>query len=93
MTYEIKPYSYYKAELLGVKIKPSTRPKYKIDVFSHDNDYITSIGAIGYKDFPTYYEEKGEEYATKRRELYRNRHHKEKDKVGTRGYYSYNILW
>jgi len=36
MTYEIKPYSFYKAELLGVKIKPSTCPKYKIDVFSHD---------------------------------------------------------
>ena len=41
MVYKIKPYSYEKAKLLNVKIKPSTRKDKKIDVYK-DNKYICS---------------------------------------------------
>jgi hypothetical protein len=91
MPYKILPYSYDQAKKIGVEIKPSTKPKYKIDVF-HSDKYITSIGAKGYKDYPTYIEEDGKEYANKRRELYHKRHNKE-NKIGTRGWFALNILW
>jgi len=94
--YEILPYSKRKALELGVHIKPSTNPKKKIDVFDYHNNYICSIGAIGYKDFPTYVKDNGMEYAIERRRLYLIRHSKEKkhpDYLGSPGYYATHILW
>lgn len=91
--YQITPYTYSKAKQLGVKIKPSTNPKYKLDVFDKNNDYITSVGAYGYKDYPTYMKEQGLEYANERRRLYRIRHDKDRKKIGTRGYYADQLLW
>ena len=93
IAYEIKPYSYKQAEKLGVKIKPSTNPKKKIDVFDYNNQYILSIGASGYGDFPTYLEEKGKVYADERRRLYKIRHNKDRIKEGSAGYYADQILW
>jgi hypothetical protein len=91
--YEIQPYSFKQAKKLGVKIKPSTNPKKKIDVFDYNNQFILSIGAKGYSDYPTYIEEKGKEYADERRRLYKIRHNKDRSKLGSAGYYSDNILW
>jgi hypothetical protein len=91
--YVIKPYSYKQAEKLGVKIKPSSNPKKKIDVFDYNNQYILSIGAKGYSDYPTYLEEKGKDYAEERRRLYKIRHNKDRSKLGSAGYYSDQILW
>jgi len=91
--YEIKPYSFKQAEKLGVKIKPSTNPKKKIDVFDFNNQFILSIGAKGYKDYPTYIIENGIDYANERRRLYKIRHNKDLYKLGTAGYYSNNLLW
>lgn len=88
--YSIKKYSYNQAEKLGVKIQPSTKGNFKIDVFDKDGDYITSIGHKNYLDFPSFMEERGEEFAMKRRKLYHLRHGKDK---GIRGYYALNILW
>ena len=51
--YKITDYSYTKAKQLNVDIKPSKTKGKKIDVFKNDN-FITSIGAIGYNDYPTY---------------------------------------
>jgi hypothetical protein len=51
MIHDISPYSFKIAKKLKVIIKPSNKPKYKIDIFDKDNNYITSIGAKGYKDF------------------------------------------
>ena len=64
--YEIKQYSFKKAEELGLQIRSSTRKGKKIDVYKGD-DYLTSIGSSNYKDFPTYLLENGEEYAEKRK--------------------------
>lgn len=92
MVYKIKQYSFDRAAELGVTIKPSTKKGKKIDVFD-DGKKVASIGAIGYKDFPTYKAEEGLDFAQNRRRLYRIRHRDELNKVGTPGYFSANILW
>jgi hypothetical protein len=51
---------------------------------------IASIGAIGYKDYPTFIKEKGKAYADERRRLYHIRHAKDKN---LNGYYAKKILW
>lgn len=92
MVYKIKQYSFDRAAELGVTIKPSTKKGKKIDVFD-DGKKVASIGAIGYKDFPTYTAEEGLDFAQNRRRLYRIRHRDELNKVGTPGYYAGRILW
>jgi hypothetical protein len=74
--YAITQYTKDRAKELGVTVKPSSNPKKKIDVYK-DGVFVYSIGAIGYSDYPTYLNEKGREYAEKRRELYHKRHTKE----------------
>ncbi len=90
--YEIKEYSKIKAKQLGVQIKPSTRKDKKIDVFKN-NEKVASIGAKGYKDFPTYKKEKGLAFAEERRRLYKERHEKDRHKKGSAGFYADKILW
>ena len=91
--YDITKYSYNKAKELGVKIKPSTKKNKKIDVFDYHNNFITSVGAIGYKDYPNYVLDKGKKYADERRRLYRIRHDKDSKVLGSAGYYANKILW
>jgi len=90
--YEISEYSKIKASKLGVDIKPSKSKGKKIDVFK-EGKKITSIGAKGYKDYPTYIKEKGKSYADERRKLYKDRHQKDRTKYGSRGWYADKILW
>jgi hypothetical protein len=80
------------AESLGVAIKPSTNKSKKIDVFKNGKK-IASIGAMGYNDFDIYLRTKGKEYADERRKLYKIRHAKDRNKVGTAGFYADRILW
>lgn len=86
------------AKKLGVTIKPSKNPVKKIDVFNKKGDKITSIGARGMNDYPTYMEKekKGtvpKGTADKRRKLYKIRHEKDRNIKGTAGYYADKILW
>jgi hypothetical protein len=90
--YNILPYTYKKAKELGVDVYPSKNKKYKLDVFKN-NSFLFSIGASGYKDYPTYIQEKGLYYANKRRELYKKRHQKDRTVIGSRGYYADKLLW
>jgi len=87
--YSIKPYSYKRAKELGVIIKPSQKGVYKIDVYSSDGEYITSIGNKHYFDYPTYLQT-DKKYADMRRDLYHLRHKKD-NKI--RGLLSLYILW
>ncbi len=87
--YEIKKYSIDRAKKLSVKLLPSNKSNYKIDVYDSKNNYITSIGDKRYSDYPTYIQTHGLEYANKRKILYHARHKNE----GFRGFYSKNILW
>ena len=74
MVYKIKDYSYKQAEKLGVEIKPSSNPKKKIDVYKNGNK-IVSIGAMGYKDYPTYLEMGDKKVADEKRN-FKKRHKK-----------------
>jgi hypothetical protein len=90
--YAITQYSRDQANKLGVTIKPSTNKGKKIDVFK-DGKKLASIGALGMSDYPTYMKTKGQAYADERRRLYRIRHGKTMDKVGSASYYAARILW
>lgn len=91
--YRIKDYSYNQARFFGVQIFPSDNPKHKIEVYDKSGKFLFYIGDSKYSDYPTYLETHGKEYADNRRRLYRLRHNKEANKIGTRGFYSYHILW
>tara|TARA_R100000734_G_C3317130_1_gene110022 strand:+ start:2687 stop:2995 length:309 start_codon:yes stop_codon:yes gene_type:complete len=102
MSYKIKQYSKNQAKKLGVIIRPSTRKGKKIDVFKKVKDKktgkmtlkkVASIGALGYGDFPTFTQEKGKEFADKKRKAYKKRHEKDRHVKGTAGYYADKILW
>ena len=97
MSYNIKPYSKAQAKKLGVEIKPSKTKGKKIDVFKKGIK-IASVGAIGYKDYPTYMqlEKQGKVAkgtANKRRKMYKLRHNKDRKVRGSNGYYADKILW
>jgi hypothetical protein len=90
--YEITNYTKEQAKKLGVEVKPSTNKKKKIDVFK-SGEKVASVGAIGYADYPTYIKTEGKSYADKRRELYKMRHSKDRNKIGTNGFYADKLLW
>jgi hypothetical protein len=90
--YEIQPYTKKQAKKLGVKVEPSLIPSKKIDIYQ-DGKLLASVGARGMKDYPTYIKERGLEYAEKRRALYKIRHKKDKDIVGSRGWFADQLLW
>jgi hypothetical protein len=93
MSYRIKPYSFRKADDLGVVIKPSKVAGKKIDVFNKKGEKLASIGAIGYGDYPTFMDNMGKEYADKKRKAYKIRHEKDRHKRGSAGFYADKILW
>lgn len=98
MAYSIKPYTFAQAKKLGVIVKPSTNKGKKIDVFNKEGKKIATVGAIGYKDYPTYMElEKlgRVPYGTarKRRALYKIRHDKDRKIKNSDGYFADRLLW
>ena len=90
--YKITQYSYDQAKKLNVKIKPSTKKNKKIDVFKNDH-LVASIGSLKNFDYPNYIKEKGLPYANKRRELYKLRHSKDRNKINSNGFYADKLLW
>lgn len=92
MPYKIKSYSRTRARKLGVQIKPSKVLGKKIDVFKGGKK-VASIGALGYGDYPTFWQKFGKEYADKKREAYKKRHEKDRHRRGSAGFYADQILW
>tara|TARA_R110000765_G_scaffold271719_2_gene370481 strand:+ start:431 stop:709 length:279 start_codon:yes stop_codon:yes gene_type:complete len=92
MVYTITSYSRKQAKKIGVTIKKSKVKGKKIAVFKKGKK-VADVGALGYKDFPTYTKTKGKVYANKRRKLYKIRHQKTRTKKGSRSYYADKILW
>ena len=77
----------------NIKTPPrSTRKNKKIDVYDKGNKFITSIGDKKYKDYPTYLKQ-DKVLAEERRRLYKIRHKKDKDVVGSAGYFADKLLW
>lgn len=76
-------------------VKPSKDGKHKIDVYNKSG-FISSVGGLGYNDYPTYLEmeQKGVKpkgYADNRKKLYRIRH--KEDLKTTRGKLANLLLW
>ena len=94
MVYEITEYTKKKAKQLGVTVKPSDKKKKKIDVYK-DNKKIASIGNIDYGDYSTFLQTKGKGkvYADERKRLYRIRHKKDINVIGSNGFYAKALLW
>jgi len=80
------------AKKLGVEIKPSKTKGKKLDVFRGD-DKVATIGDLKYSDYRSYIKKDGLEYANERKRLYKIRHNKNKDNVGTPSFYADKILW
>ena len=74
-----------KAAKIGVTVRPSTRKHKKLDVYK-SGEKVASIGDKRYEDFNTHGDEK-------RRRRYKERHERDRHRVGTPGYYSDRILW
>lgn len=91
--YHILPYTKRKAKQLKVIVEPSERKNKKIDVYDKNGYYITSIGAYGAMDYPTYLLYFGKKIADERRRLYKIRHKKDRLVKGTAGYYADKLLW
>lgn len=91
--YTIRAYTRKRAKQLGVTVKLSTNPKFKLDVFNKKGKLITRCGACNYDDFPTYIAKRGIKFAKTRRRLYKIRHEKDRHVKGSRGYYADKLLW
>jgi hypothetical protein len=90
--YQITDYTKQKARELGVDVVNSKNPKKKIDVLK-DGKKIASVGSVGYRDYPTFIKLKGKDFADQRRSLYRKRHSKDINVVGSNGWYANKLLW
>ena len=90
--YEIKQYTIDQAKKYGYEVKVSKNMKKKLDVYK-DNIKIGSIGNSKYKDFPTYIQENGLDYAKVKRALYHNRHKKDIEIRGSNGWLASILLW
>ncbi len=92
--YKITEYTKDRAIDLGVEVKPSTKKNKKIDIFDQrDGQYITSVGQLGYMDYPTYLKEYGQIVADKRREQFYKRFGKKAEKPYTNAFYAAKLLW
>jgi|TARA_R110000796_G_scaffold183811_4_gene300409 hypothetical protein len=96
MAYRIKPHTKSQAKKIGVEVKPSKNKGKKIDVFKKGQK-VASVGAIGYKDYPTYMalEKQGKVpkgTAKTKRKNYKKRHVYRK-RIGTPAYYADKLLW
>lgn len=91
--YSIQPYTRTKARQLNVIVKPSSKPGKKLDIYTKAGQYITSVGARGYFDYPTYRKIYGKVVAEQRRKMYKKRHAADRKIKGTRGWYADQLLW
>lgn len=90
--YSILPYTQRQARRIGVQVRPSKREGKKIDVL-RGRQYIGSVGATGYSDYPHYIRSDGKEYADERRALYKKRHQPHRLKKWSPSWLADNLLW
>ena len=91
--YKILPYTKAQAKRLNIKVLPSTRKGKKIDVFDKNGYFLTSVGAKGYLDYPTYRKLFGKAVADQRRRLYKKRHQADRSVRRSPGWYADKLLW
>lgn len=91
--YKILPYTAAQARRLNVRIRPSSRKGKKLDVYDKEGNFITSVGAKGYLDYPTYKKLFGKTVADQRRRLYKIRHQSDRSVKRSPGWYVDKLLW
>jgi len=91
--YHILPYTYKQAKKIGVLIYPSDNKRYKLEVYDNNGFFLCYVGASGYSDYPHYILSHGKEYADERRRLYKIRHAKDRQIIGSRGFFADQLLW
>ena len=91
--YDILPHTYTQAKKMDLQVFPSDNPKYKIEVYDKNGLFLFYGGAPSYSDYPHYIKSHGTAYADNRRRLYRIRHKKSIEKVGSRGAVIADLLW
>jgi hypothetical protein len=91
--YKILPYTLAQAKRLNVKVRPSSKANKKIDVYDRKGNFVVSVGAKGYLDFPTYKKLFGKKIADQRRKLYKARHEKDRKVKRSPGYFADQLLW
>jgi hypothetical protein len=91
--YHITDYTKKQAKKMGLQVFPSDNPKYKIEVYDKNGVFMFYGGSPNYSDYPSYIQSHGKEYADERRRLYKIRHEKDRNKLGSAGYYADQILW
>ena len=92
MVYEITNYTKNRAMVLGVIVKPSTNPNYKIDVYKNGVKLV-SIGDSEETDYPSYIRLFGLEFANKKKWMYKHRRFRDIEVVDTKEWYTYKLLW
>jgi len=92
--YKIQPHTLERAKELGLNVQPSSKKKYKIEVYDGTTgDFLFYGGDSNYSDYPNYILTHGKAFADTRRRLYYKRHHKEISQVGSRGSIIAYLLW
>ena len=97
MSYKITEYTKNQARKLNVYVFPAKNPKKKLDIYDKDCNYITSVGASGYMDYPNYLkaEKKGivpKGTAEKKRKSYKARH-VYRNRKNSPAYFADKLLW
>ena len=87
------------AHKLGVMIYPAdAASKYKIEIYDSQGIFMFRVGDKSYDDYFKYKQGEKEKalpkgYAKWRRSLYLDRHSKEVEKQGSRGWFAAVLLW
>lgn len=91
--YSITDYTYRQAKKIGVMVFPSERAAKKIDVYDLEGNFLASVGAKGYGDYPTFIILYGKQYANERRRLYKQRHDADRHEMYSSGWLADQLLW
>jgi hypothetical protein len=94
MSYRITNYTKQQAAKHGLTVKPSQVKGKKISVYKGD-DYLGSVGSIGYDDFGVFKSKYGQVHANERRRLYHMRHRQEAgyNQKYSRSWLASHLLW
>ena len=91
--YTITNHTKRKAKQLGVTVKKAKNSNKKIDVFKKDGKKVATVGACGYKDYPTFQKEDGKDVANRKRQGFKSRFQQYRTQRGTKAYWADQLLW
>ena len=94
MVYQITPYTLKRAAEIDLIVYPSDKKKYKLEVYNKiTGQFLFYAGDANYRDYPSYLETHGKEFAETRRRLYYKRHAKGINNIGSKESIVAYLLW